>query len=213
MVKARIISNVNVLFILTEISVKEEIIFHIQNIFRWKFVLIGKLITFVKNFQKKIFTKMIKSITKWFISAVMAITAISCGANTPGNSTKENVKTIHLTKAEFLKKVVNYETNSKEWKYLGDKPAIIDFYATWCGPCKTIAPILEELANEYDGQIYIYKIDTDKEQELAAAFGISAIPTILFVPMEGKPQISQGALPKENLKEIIEKFLLAKEKK
>lgn len=163
-----------------------------------------------------------KIITNWFISAVMAVTVVSCGANTSGSSSKENgklsgnekgVKTIHLTKTEFLKKVVNYETNSKEWKYLGDKPAIIDFYASWCGPCKTIAPILEELANEYDGQIYVYKIDTDKEQELASAFGVSAIPTILFVPMIGQPQISQGALPKGKLKEIIEKVLLNKNKK
>jgi thioredoxin len=165
---------------------------------------------------------MIKKITYWFISAIMSVTVVSCGAGTPGNSSKDNIsladnekgiKTIHLTKAEFLKKVVNYETNSKEWKYLGDKPAIIDFYATWCGPCKTLAPILEDLANEYEGQIYIYKIDTDKEQELASAFGISAIPTILFVPMVGKPQISQGALPKDNLKEIIEKILLDKKGK
>ena len=78
------------------------------------------------------------------------------------------MKTIHLTKAEFLDKVVNYEANPNEWKYLGDKPAIVDFYASWCGPCKMVAPILDELAQEYDGKIYVYKIDTEKEQELAA---------------------------------------------
>jgi len=153
---------------------------------------------------------MMKIITNYLLYAVIAIGIISCGANTPKNN---SIKTIHLTKAEFLKKVVDYEKNTKEWKYLGDKPAIIDFYASWCGPCKTIAPILEELASEYDGQIYIYKIDTEKEQELSAAFGITSIPTLLFVPMGESPQISQGALPKANLKEVIDNFLLKKTKK
>lgn len=126
-------------------------------------------------------------------------------------TTKTNkMGTIHLTKEEFLKKVVNYEENSKEWKYLGDKPCIIDFYADWCGPCKAVAPILEELAKEYDGKIYIYKIDTDAEQELAGAFGIRSIPSILFVPMEGKPQMSMGAMPKNQLVEAINEILLVK---
>ncbi len=120
------------------------------------------------------------------------------------------MKTIHLTKAEFLEKVANFEENPQEWKYLGDKPAIIDFYADWCGPCKAIAPILEELAAEYDGQIYIYKINTDKEQELAAAFGIRSIPTLLFVPMGGDPQMAQGAMPKPAFKQAIESVLLGK---
>lgn len=116
-----------------------------------------------------------------------------------------------LDKAGFLKKVMDYESNSKEWKYLGDKPAIIDFYATWCGPCRQIAPVLEELAKEYAGRIYIYKIDTDKERELAAAFGIRSIPSLLFIPMEGQPQMGQGALPKSMLKEAIDTLLLGKE--
>ena len=118
--------------------------------------------------------------------------------------------TIALTKDEFLKKVANYEKNPDEWKYLGDKPAIIDFYATWCGPCKSIAPSLEELAEEFKDQIYIYKIDTDKEQELAAAFGIRSIPTLLFIPMDGAPQMAQGAIPKKDLKKAIETVLLNK---
>ena len=118
--------------------------------------------------------------------------------------------TIHLSKEEFLKKVVNYEVNSTEWKYLGDKPCIIDFYADWCGPWKAVAPILEELSKEYDGQIYIYKVDTDKEQELAGAFGIRSIPSMLFVPMEGKPQMSAGALPKDQLVEVMKNILLIK---
>lgn len=125
-------------------------------------------------------------------------------------NTQKKMVTIHLTKEEFLKKVVNYETNPNEWKYLGDKPCLIDFYADWCGPCKVVAPILEELAGEYEGQIYIYKIDTDKEQELAGAFGIRSIPSLLFVPMEGQPQMSMGAMPKAQLKEAIDKTLLKK---
>lgn len=116
--------------------------------------------------------------------------------------------TIHLTKAEFLQKVVNYEANPNEWNYLGDKPAIVDFYAPWCGPCKSLAPVLEELATEYSGKIYIYKVNTDEESELAAAFGIRSIPTLLFIPMGQKPQMAQGALPKAQLKETIDNLLL-----
>lgn len=121
---------------------------------------------------------------------------------------EKQMKTIHLTKADFLKKVANYEESPDEWKYLGDKPAIIDFYASWCGPCKTIAPILEELAEEYDGQIYIYKIDVDKEQELAGAFGIRSIPALLFVPMNDKPQMANGAMPKTSFEQAIKEVLL-----
>ncbi|OFX77363.1 MAG: thioredoxin [Bacteroidetes bacterium GWE2_39_28] len=118
------------------------------------------------------------------------------------------MKTIHLTKEEFLTKVANYEANPTEWKYLGDKPAIIDFYADWCSPCKMIAPILEELAKEYEDKIYIYKVNTEQEQELAGAFGIRSIPSILFVPMEGSPQMAMGALPKNSFKEAIDGVLL-----
>ncbi len=118
--------------------------------------------------------------------------------------------TIHLTKAEFLTRVANYETNPNEWKYLGDRPAIVDFYADWCGPCKAIAPILEELAAEYGDSIYIYKINTDKEQELAALFGIRSIPSLLFIPKDGQPQMSKGAMPKAQLREAIDKVLLNK---
>ena len=114
----------------------------------------------------------------------------------------------HLTKQEFIEKVYNYEKNPDKWIYEGNMPAIIDFYATWCGPCKAISPILEELAKEYAGKIVIYKIDTDKERELAAAFGISSIPTLLFIPAKGDPQVAQGALPKESLKRAIDEFLL-----
>ena len=124
--------------------------------------------------------------------------------------TEKKMGTIHLTKAEFLSKVANYEANPNEWKYVGDKPCIIDFYAAWCGPCKTIAPILEDLAKEYDGQIYIYKVDTEAEQELAGAFGIRSIPSVLFCPMTGAPQMAQGAMPKDSFKKAIEEVLLKK---
>lgn len=120
------------------------------------------------------------------------------------------MKPIALTKAEFLTKVMNYEQNPNEWKYLGDKPCLVDFYASWCGPCKMLAPVLEELAAEYADSIYIYKVDTEAEQDLAAAFNIRSIPTLLFVPMEGQPQMTQGALPKHNLREAIDKVLLKK---
>jgi len=103
----------------------------------------------------------------------------------------------HLTKETFLTKVFNYETN-KEWKFEGDKPCIIDFYADWCGPCKIVAPILEELSEEYEGKLDVYKVDTEQETELAAVFGIRSIPSLLFVPKEGQPQMAMGALPKES---------------
>jgi thioredoxin len=155
----------------------------------------------------------------WVLLLATMFAFSGCNAKTP-EKTNESIKkvevtkntktvgTIHLTKEEFLKKVADYETNPKEWKYLGDKPCIIDFYADWCGPCKAVAPILEELAKEYDGQIYIYKVNTDKEQELAGAFGIRSIPSLLFVPMEGKPQMSMGAMPKTQLVEAIKTILL-----
>lgn len=130
--------------------------------------------------------------------------------NNEQNKEEKKMKTIHLTKSEFLTKVVDYEKNPNEWKYLGDKPAIIYFYASWCGPCKMLAPVLEELAAEYGDSIYIYKIDTEQEQELAAAFNIRSIPTLLFVPMSGAPQLAQGALPKATLKDAIDKVLLNK---
>ena len=130
--------------------------------------------------------------------------------NEEQSKTTTVMKPIHLTKAEFLKKVVDYEGNPTEWKYLGEKPAIIDFYASWCGPCKRVAPILDELAAEYGDKIDIYKIDTEQEQELAAAFGIRSIPTLLFVPMEGKPQMVQGAIGKADFEKIIQEVLLAK---
>lgn len=117
---------------------------------------------------------------------------------------------MELTKKDFLEKVVNYEQNPNEWKFLGDKPAIIDFYASWCGPCKAFAPVLEEVAEEYKGVIDVYKVNTEHEEELAAVFNIRSIPTILFIPVNGQPQIVTGAMPKPQLIEAIERVLLQK---
>lgn len=118
------------------------------------------------------------------------------------------MKTKELTKADFLSKIANYEENPNVWKFLGERPAIVDFYASWCGPCKMVAPILEELAEEYDGKIDIYKVNTEQEQELAMAFGIRSIPSILFIPMQGAPQMAQGAMPKPTFREAIDTVLL-----
>ncbi|TAJ11559.1 thioredoxin [Marinilabiliaceae bacterium JC017] len=112
----------------------------------------------------------------------------------------------HLTNETFKEKVFNYE-NSKEWKYEGEVPCMIDFYADWCGPCKMVAPILEELAEEYDGKIKIYKVDTEVERELASVFGIQSIPSLLFVPQEGQPQMAAGALPKDTFEKAIRDVL------
>ena len=111
--------------------------------------------------------------------------------------------TENLTKKDFLEKVFNYE-NQQEWKYEGTEPAIIDFWASWCGPCKMVAPVLEELSKEYSGKVKVYKVNTEEEQELAGTFGIRSIPSILFVPMKGKPQMAVGALPKESFKKAIQ---------
>jgi thioredoxin 1 len=116
-----------------------------------------------------------------------------------------------LTTETFKQKVFNYDIN-KEWKYEGELPAIIDFYADWCGPCKMVAPVLEELSGEYKGKLNIYKIDTEKEQELSAAFGIRSIPSLLFIPKEGQPQMALGAIPKETFVKIINDVLLPEEK-
>ena len=113
----------------------------------------------------------------------------------------------HLTKATFLEKVFNYEKN-KEWKFEGELPAVIDFWAPWCGPCKMVGPVIEELSEEYKGKVNFYKVNTDEEQELAGAFGIRSIPSLLFVPKEGQPKMAVGALPKQSLKEAIAEELL-----
>lgn len=115
---------------------------------------------------------------------------------------------MNITKEDFINKVFDYE-NEKEWKFKGEIPCIIDFYADWCGPCKMVAPILEQLSKDYEGKINIYKIDTEEEHELASVFQIRSIPSILFIPMNKKPMMQTGALPKQALVDKIEKELLA----
>ncbi|KUL06265.1 MAG: Thioredoxin [Proteiniphilum sp. 51_7] len=167
-----------------------------------------------------------KTLTKTLLAAALILVVASCSnnnrkerlketetkqlTNTIQNSEIKMVKTIKLTRADFLTKVANFEANPEKWVYLGDKPCIIDFYADWCGPCKMVAPILEELAAEYEDEIYIYKVDTEAEQQLAAEFGIRSIPSLLFCPMGEAPQMAQGALPKEAFKQAIEEVLLKK---
>ncbi len=159
---------------------------------------------------------MMKTSKKMWLLAVLALISLSCtGQAATTNQTSGKSKTtvkatvITLSKAEFLKRVADVESSST-WKYLGDKPAIVDFYADWCGPCKMIAPILESLAKEYDGEIYIYKVNTDKERDLAAIMGIRSLPSLLFIPMKGQPQMTMGAAPKAEIQKKIDEFLLNK---
>lgn len=148
------------------------------------------------------------------IIAALSLLLLTVGCNAQNNNKNDqktkSMKTIALTKAEFQKRVADLEANPTEWKYFGDKPAIVDFYATWCGPCKALSPVMEELAAEYDGKLYIYKVDVDAERDLAGLFGIRSVPTLLFIPMEGAPQMIQSAAPKASLKEAIEKVLSVK---
>ncbi|SHF65945.1 thioredoxin [Mariniphaga anaerophila] len=133
--------------------------------------------------------------------------------NSPASTASADGGSILLTKSVFLDKVWDYNTSPQEWKYKGDKPALIDFYADWCGPCKIASPILEEISKEYAGKIYVYKIDTQKERELASVFGISGIPAFLYIPVEGQPVMLSGiARSKEDTKKMfqdnIDKYLL-----
>ncbi|RLD91620.1 MAG: thioredoxin [Bacteroidetes bacterium] len=114
----------------------------------------------------------------------------------------------HLTYDTFLKKVWNFETNPQEWVYEGDVPCVIDFYATWCGPCKRVAPIMEELAKKYDGKIKVYKIDVDQEKQLASVFRVRSIPSVLFIPKKGKPQMQTGAMPRDAYFKVVKEQLL-----
>ncbi len=118
------------------------------------------------------------------------------------------MKPIELTKESFVKLVYNYEASPNVWKYEGDKPCIIDFYATWCGPCKMLAPSLEKISEEYNGKLIVYKVDVDKNPELAGMFGIRSVPTLLWIPLNGTPSLSQGVLPKNQLDELVKSTLL-----
>ena len=115
--------------------------------------------------------------------------------------------TVHLTKEQFLRRIADYEKNPDSFRFLGSRPALIDFYAGWCGPCKMLAPVLEELSDEYAGRVDIYKVDVEQEEELAALFRVRSIPTLVYIPMNGQIKITQGAVGKPQLKEVIEGLL------
>jgi thioredoxin len=134
----------------------------------------------------------------------------SCNGGNPVKSKESSgtpTSVIVMTNEIFKQRVFNYEVN-KSWKYEGKLPAIIDFYASWCGPCRILSPKVEEIAKEYSGKIVVYKVDTDEEQALAQSMGISSLPTLLFIPMNGKPQATMGAVPKETLVKAINDILL-----
>ena len=145
------------------------------------------------------------------ISAALMILVNSHAGEPVKPETKANTASpvVYLTNETFKQKVFNYEVN-KEWKYAGNKPAIIDFYADWCGPCRQVSPIIEELAKEYNGKIIVYKVDTEKEKLLSQNLGIQSLPTILLIPAQGDPQAIMGALPKDELKKAIQEILLVK---
>lgn len=124
-----------------------------------------------------------------------------------------NRHSVEMTKEMFLTKVMNYEENTEEWVYLGDKPCIIDFYANWCGPCGFVAPILEQVAEEYKDRIDVYKVNTETEQELAGVFGIRSIPSFLFCPTDDKPDMIVGVLDREKFEHYIKEFLIKEEVK
>lgn len=140
---------------------------------------------------------------------LFALFSTSC-AQSKKEEKKEDVSVIQMDKQMFLDKVFDYTTGATEWKYQGNKPAVIDFYATWCGPCRMVAPILKDLAKEYGDSIVVYKVDTDKEKELSMAMGIQSLPTIVFIPQTGQPQIIVGAADKATFKRAINEVLLNK---
>jgi len=150
-------------------------------------------------------------------SLMAAISLVACSqekqsaSSQPSGETAaaavSDYKPVEMNTQMFIDRVVDFK-NAKEWDYKGDKPAVIDFYATWCGPCKKLSPILDELSSEYAGNVLFYKVDVDREQELAGAFGIQSIPMVLLIPKEGKPYVVQGLRPKAELKEAIDSVLL-----
>lgn len=152
--------------------------------------------------EKKIFLSILIS-SMFFINCKSENPAVTAPKDGAGGSV------VMLTNESFKKLVFNYDVN-KEWKYEGDKPAIIDFYADWCVPCRQLSPLVDEIAKEYSGKIVVYKVDTEKERALSRSIGITGLPTLLFIPAEGKPQISMGLLPKESLVKAINEILLIK---
>ncbi len=140
------------------------------------------------------------------ILIALVILATSLAANAQSNKSESKIK--HLTYNEFLHKVWNFENNPTTFIYKGKVPAVIDFYADWCGPCRRVAPIMEKLAEEYEGRLVVYKINVDQEKELATAFQAKSIPMVLFIPLEGQPMKQVGAMPEESYRKIVEEHLL-----
>ena len=140
---------------------------------------------------------------------LFALFSTSC-AQSKKEEKKEETSVIQMDKQMFLDKVFDYTTGATDWKYQGDKPCVIDLYATWCGPCRMVAPILKDLAQEYGDSIVVYKVDTDKEKELSMAMGIQSLPTIVFIPKTGQPQIIVGAADKATFRRAIDEVLLGK---
>lgn len=148
-----------------------------------------------------------------FIVSILLLSAGCTGKGrgnpaTAGNVVSKEGGAINIDRAAFLAKVYNFEKYPDRWVFEGDLPVIVDFYAEWCAPCRMIAPILDDLAREYEGRIRIYKVDTDQERELARIFNVRTLPTLLFIPLHGRPQMTMGALPKESFRQVIEEFLL-----
>ena len=141
-------------------------------------------------------------------SILIAIAILAFGFTANAQEKKEESKVKHLTYKEFVKQVWNFEKDPNTFTYKGKLPAVIDFYADWCGPCRRVAPIMEKLAEEYDGKLLIYKVNTQYEVDLANAFQIRSIPTVLFIPLEGQPMMQVGALPEEGYRQVIEEKLL-----
>jgi len=143
---------------------------------------------------------------KRFFLILMAVIAIGFTAHAQEKEVESKVK--HLTYKEFLSKVWDFEKDPTTFKYKGKLPAIVDFYADWCGPCRRVAPIMEKLAEEYDGRLLVYKVNTDQERELSQAFQVKSIPMVLFIPKEGQPMMQVGALPEEGYRKVVEEQLL-----
>ena len=140
------------------------------------------------------------------LALFFGVTSCAFGANKEKNGTNAGGKVIHINYAEFNQKVAN--VNASDWKFIGDKPCVLDFYASWCGPCRMISPYLDDLAKEYKDQINIYKINVDEERELGRMFGATSIPLLVFIPQNGQPQMARGAMSKSELKNAIETVVL-----
>ena len=141
-------------------------------------------------------------------SILIAMAVMVFGLTVNAQEEKKESKVQHLTYKEFLKKVWDFEKSPNTFVYKGKLPAIVDFYADWCGPCRRVAPIMEKLAEEYDGKLLVYKINTDQERELSAAFNVKSIPMVLFIPMEGQPMMQVGAMPEEGYRKVVVEQLL-----